>query len=666
MLGEPVTIAYPRVVGVHLTGRLRPGVTGTDLALTLTSMLRAHGVVDKFVEFHGDGARQLAWADRAAVSNMAPEYGATVALFPTDEETLRFLALTGRSTAHCALVREYLTANHLMCPDDDDHPRYDETVTLALETVQTTLAGPRLPHERITLDQVPASYLEGLPGPLSANSEPDAVFGEVVPPGPVAVAAITSCTNTANPALMVAAGLLARNAVAAGLTVKPWVKTTLSPGSQVVTAYLEEAGLLADLERLGFTTVGYGCMTCIGNSGPMHDRIEELVARGAATPAAVLSGNRNFAGRVHPRLDVGYLASPPLVVAYALAGSVLHDFASRPLGSRSDGTPVFLRDLWPDDADIADVVARSIRPDMFRRNTAAIRRGTEAWQRLRGQDGVRYRWDGESTYIRRPAYLREVAAEPEPLAGVLDTRALLLLGDNVTTDHISPAGAIPRSSLAADYLRRAGVREADFNQFSTRRSNFEVMMRGAFTNRAVHNQLLPADAGGRGAWAYLCDRSAVRPVYEAAESYRAAGVPLVIVAGKNYGAGSSRDWAAKSQALLGVRVVFAESFERIHRSNLIGMGVIPLEYRPGQRPDVRDGSETVRIHGLSGLRVGITDLPVEVIRIDGAIDRVTAQLRLDTVSEVNYLQHGGTLPYVIRRALSQAAPSTRTEAAPAM
>ncbi|MFN3006830.1 aconitate hydratase AcnA [Mycolicibacterium wolinskyi] len=649
MLGEPVAIAYPKVVGVHLTGRLRPGVTGTDLALTVTAMLRAHGVVDKFVEFHGDGARNLAWADRAAVSNMAPEYGATVALFPSDEETLRFLALTGRAEEHCRLVRAYLSANHLLCTDEAATPVYDETLTLALESVQTTLAGPRLPHERVALSDVPASFRQALPEPARTSVEPDAVFGEPVPAGPVAVAAITSCTNTANPALMVHAGLLARNAVRAGLAVKPWVKTTLSPGSRVVTEYLTEAGLLADLGRLGFTTVGYGCMTCIGNSGPLHPRMEELVADGVV-PAAVLSGNRNFPGRVHPRLQFGYLASPPLVVAYALAGSVLHDFEAQPLGTRPDGSPVFLRDIWPADTDVAATVAHAVRPDMFERNTAAIRTGTAAWRELQGQSDIRFGWDAASTYIRRPSYLDHIAPAPAPTPAVLDARVLLLLGDNVTTDHISPAGAIPRDSAAATYLRDAGVAPRDFNQYSTRRSNYEVMLRGAFTNRSVHNRLLPDDVGGEGAWAYTRDRSAVLPVYEAAATYGDA--PLVIVAGANYGAGSSRDWAAKAPALLGVRAIIAESFERIHRSNLIGMGIFPLQFAPGERAPALDGTETLRLRGLDVLTTGTVPVRLEIIRTDGRSDCMTLRLRLDTGNEIDYLRHGGTLPYVIRRTLA--------------
>jgi aconitate hydratase len=644
MLGEPVTIAYPRVVGVHLTGRLRAGVTGTDLALTLTAMLRAHGVVDKFVEFHGEGARKLPWADRAAVSNMAPEYGATVALFPTDAQTLDFLSATGRDPAHQALVGEYLRANDLFYAEDSPEPVYDENLFLDLGAVETTLAGPRMPHERVTLSEVAQSFRDALDDPVTAVA--DDVFGDL-PAGPVAVAAITSCTNTANPALMVAAGMLAKNAVAHGLDAKPWVKSTLSPGSQVVTEYLAASGLLNALEHLGFATVGYGCMTCIGNSGPLHPRMEELVNEGAVTPVAVLSGNRNFPGRVHPQLQYGYLASPPLVVAYALAGSVEHDFDTDPLGHSTDGTPVYLADIWPTDVEIAATVAASLRPEAFARNSASIRNGTPEWRELDGQDGIRFDWDPDSTYIKRPSYLQNVDAKPTPIPPVLDATALLLLGDNVTTDHISPAGAIPRRSDAATYLAAAGVEPADYNQYSTRRSNYEVMVRGAFTNAAVRNRLLPDGAGGRGAWAYTADRRDILPVREAAATYGDAA--LVIVAGANYGTGSSRDWAAKAPALLGVRVVIARSFERIHRSNLIGMGIFPIEYADHAAEPVLDGSEALRLYGLDRLAVGMSDVTWEIVRAKGA-ETVPLRLRIDTEYEAAYLRHGGTLPYVIRKA----------------
>ncbi|MFI2228662.1 aconitate hydratase AcnA [Nocardia testacea] len=652
MLGEPVTIQYPTVVGVELTGALRSGVTGTDLALTLTELLRAHGVVDKFVEFHGAGALALGWADRAAVSNMAPEYGATCALFPADEQALRFLALSGRSPEHCELVRHYLDHQQLLRHPDSPTPVYDEHVALDLAEVVPSLAGPRMPHERVALPEVPRSFRAAAPVPAAARGI-DPVFGERVPAGPIAVAAITSCTNTANPTLMVQAGLLARRAVAAGLASKPWVKTSLSPGSQVVTGYLAETGLLAALESLGFYTVGFGCMTCIGNSGPLHPRMEELVDEGVV-PTAVLSGNRNFPGRVNPRLELGYLGSPPLVVAYALAGTILHDFENDPLGRAADGSPIHLRDLWPSDAEVAEVVARSVRPEQFRANTAAIRTGTTAWQELTGPGGTRFDWDLGSTYIRRPSYLTGLDVEAPTDLSLAGARPFLVLGDNVTTDHISPAGAIPHDSAAAEYLRGFGVRPRDFNQYSTRRSNHEVMLRGAFTNAAVVNRLLEPGTGGTGGWAHTADRSEVLPVYDAAASYRAAGLPLVVFAGRNYGAGSSRDWAAKSQALLGVRAVVAESFERIHRSNLIGMGVLPIQFAAGDSvTDHRfDGTESLTFDGLDRLEVGVNTLTMRVTRPDGSGAEVPVTLRLDTRNEIDYLRHNGTLPYVVRKTLA--------------
>ncbi|MGU3498004.1 aconitate hydratase AcnA [Mycobacterium sp. C31M] len=645
MLGEPVTIGYPSVVGVELTGRLRPGVTGTDLALTLTQMLRAHGVIDKFVEFHGPGARGLGWADRAAVSNMAPEYGATVALFPSDEETMRFLAATGRTVEHRELVRTYLHANHLFCESDSPTPRYDEQLFLDLETVQTTLAGPTMPHQRVPLSDVTESFRAVAGAVEAANGG----FGEPVPAGAVAVAAITSCTNTANPALMIAAGLIARNAARRGLTVKPWVKTTLSPGSRVVTEYLTAAGLLDDLAKLGFTTVGYGCMTCIGNSGPLHPALETLVEQGF-TPAAVLSGNRNFPGRVHPRLQYGYLASPPLVVAYALAGSVLHDFETEPVGHDHAGAAVYLADLWPTDVETAQCAAQYLRPEMFAENTDAIRHGTQAWRELDGQQELRYRWDPASTYIRRPSYLENIGPVAPEVPSVLATRTLLRLGDNVTTDHISPAGAIPRDSAAAEYLHNGGVQPRDYNQYSTRRSNFEVMVRGAFTNADVRNRLLPPGVGGKGAWAHTADRSQVLPVYQAAATY--GDTPMVIVAGDNYGAGSSRDWAAKAPALLGVRAIIAGSYERIHRSNIIGMGIYPLQFDPARPIPDLDGTETLNLCGLDRITVGLNDIALNIVGEDGTVVSRPLRLRVDTVNEIEYLRHGGTLPYVIRKLLS--------------
>ncbi|GAA2358097.1 aconitate hydratase AcnA [Saccharopolyspora halophila] len=642
MLGEPVVIRFPEVLGVRLEGRLRSGVTATDLALTITEALRAHGVVDKFVEFTGPGVGALSWAARAAVSNMAPEYGATCAFFPFDDETTRYLELTARSEQHRQLVAAYLRAQGLYRDDTAPEPRYDDVLVLDLSAVEPSLAGPRLPHQRVPLSGVPESFLaESDGGPAESDA-----FGEPVPAGAVALASITSCTNTANPDLMVCAGLLARRAVERGLDVKPWVKTSLSPGSRVVAEYLERAGLLEPLSAIGFDIAGFGCMTCIGNSGALHPGIAELVERGFE-PAAVVSGNRNFGGRINPQISLGYLASPPLVVAYALAGTVLHDFDA-PLGRGADGEPVLLSEVWPSDDEVARVVAESVSPEMFDRNTANLRHGTEHWQELPVSGGVRFEWDPESTYIRRPTYLVGLSAAPEKPSGITGARVLLRLGDDVTTDHISPAGAIPRDSAAGVYLRERGVESADLNQYSTRRSNHEVMLRGAFTNPTLRNELI--DGEQRGALARTADGSCVLPVHEAAATYQDAGIPLVVVAGRNYGAGSSRDWAAKAQALLGVRAVIAESFERIHRSNLIGMGVLPLRLPDRLTTAALEltGREELDLSGLDDLGVGTNPVHLDLRRADGSTERIELELRLDTRNEVSYLEHGGTLPYVVR------------------
>jgi aconitate hydratase len=642
MVGEPVVIPYPRVLGVRLLGRLRPGVTATDLALTVTERLRAHGVVDKFVEFIGPGALELGWAARAAVANMAPEYGATCAYFPFDDETLRYLELTARAPEHRELVDAYLRAQGLHRDADSPDPHYDEDLVLDLESVEPSVAGPRLPHQRVPLSQVPASFRAeaGETNPVAG------AFDEPLPPGAVAIASITSCTNTANPDLVVQAGLLARRAAERGLTSKPWVKTSLSPGSRVVADYLERAGLLEPLSALGFDIAGFGCMTCIGNSGALHPAVSELVD-GGFTPTAVVSGNRNFGGRINPQVSLAYLASPPLVVAYALAGTVLHDF-DEPLGTDASGAPVLLRDLWPTDAEVARVVSENVAPEMFRRNTDELRTGTAHWRELPAAGGVRYAWNPESTYIRRPPYLTGLTPEPEPRIDITGARVLLRLGDDVTTDHISPAGAIPPDSAAGRHLRERGVEPRDLNQYSTRRSNHEVMLRGAFSNPTTRNLLVPGPQ--RGALAHTADRTRALPVHEAAQTYRE---PLVVVAGRNYGAGSSRDWAAKVQALLGVRAVIAESFERIHRGNLIGMGVLPLQFAGGRTADGLEltGEEELSINGLDDLRVGSNPVHLTVRRPGGATAELELVLRLDTRNEIAYLHHGGTLPYVVRRLL---------------
>ncbi|MEU6763812.1 aconitate hydratase AcnA [Streptomyces sp. NPDC046853] len=657
MLGEPVTIPFPRVVGVRLTGQLRPGVGATDLALTLTELLRAQGVVDQFVEFCGPGLDALGWAERAAVSNMAPEYGATCVFFPYDDETAAYLRLTGREEEHVRLVDTYLAAQGLKRTADRPEPRYDHLIDLDLTAVEPSLAGPDLPHQRLPLSRVPDSFRPAVGGRPPVADE---VFGEPLPKGPVAIAAITSCTNTANPALIVQAALLAERAVAAGLDTKPWVKTSLSPGSRVVEDYLRQGGLLTALERTGFHIVGFGCMTCIGNSGPLQEDLERLAQDGAVDPVAVLSGNRNFAGRVNPQISQSYLASPPRVVAYALAGSILHDFERDPLGTADDGTPVFLKDLWPTDEEVAARVAASVRPELFRANTARLREGTPAWRDIQSPGGTRFAWNPQSTYIRRPPHLTGLAATAPDRLRIDRAKVLLLLGDDVTTDHISPAGAIPPHSAAGRWLAERGVATRDLNQYSTRRSNHEVMLRGAFTNAGVTNRLLDADAsthaarGARGAHAHTADRTAVVPVHEAALTYRATGCDLVVVAGRNYGAGSSRDWAAKAQALLGVRAVIAQSYERIHRSNLIGMGVLPLEFDEGKDASAYalTGEEDLALTGLDDLHVGMNRVTLHLARTDGSRATSSLRLRLDSRQELAYLRHGGLLPYVARRAVA--------------
>ncbi|MFJ9626093.1 aconitate hydratase AcnA [Streptomyces sp. NPDC101175] len=649
MLGEPVTIQYPEVVGVRLTGRLRPGVGATDLALTLTELLRAEGVVNKFVEFCGDGVARLGWAERAAVSNMAPEYGATCVFFPYDDETTAYLRLTGRDEDHVRLVDAYLTAQGLKRVPGAAEPRYDQVIDLDLGSVEPSLAGPRLPHQRLPLSAVPESYrLSARPAdnyPVETGE-----FDEPLPEGPIAVAAITSCTNTANPALVVQAGLLAERAVAAGLTAKPWVKTSLSPGSRVVEEYLRAADLLPALESTGFHIVGFGCMTCIGNSGPLHPEMERLAVKNAVEPVAVLSGNRNFAGRVNPRISLSYLASPPLVVAYALAGSILHDFDRTPLGTGTDGTSVYLKDLWPSDEEVAARVGAAVRPEMFRDNASRIRQGTPAWREIQAPTGTRFPWDPDSTYIRRPPHLTGLSPQPTARLRLDRAKVLLRLGDDVTTDHISPAGAIPALSTAGRWLTERGTARRDLNQYSTRRSNHEVMLRGAFTNATVTNLLL-TDQPARGGQAYAVDRSRILPVYEAAATYREAGHPLVVIAGRNYGAGSSRDWAAKAQALLGVRAVVAESYERIHRSNLIGMGVLPIEFAEGDGGSAYGftGAEDLSFEGLDDLTVGTNRVTLRILRADGSGTTAELRLRIFSRQELDYLRHGGILPYVVRR-----------------
>jgi aconitate hydratase len=636
MLGEPVSIQFPEVVGVRVRGSLRPGVNATDLALTVTAMLREAGVVNTFVEFFGDALDELGWAERAAVANMAPEYGATVAFFPYDEQTAAYLQLTGRSEEHRMLVDTYLRAQRMVREPERLAPHFERVVDLDLERIEPTVAGPRQPNERRALGEVPDSY--------RAAADPGS-------PGHVAIASITSCTNTANPRLMVQAGLLARRAAARGLVPQPWVKTSLSPGSKVVEQYLSEAGLLTDLEALGFHIAGFGCMTCIGNSGALRNEMNVEADHGL-NPVAVLSGNRNFGGRVNPRLSLAYLASPPLVIAYALAGTVLTDFINDPVGHDSAGVPVYLRDLWPPDDEVNGVVEKVVQPAMFARNSATIRTGTHHWAQMSAPGGVRFQWDLESTYIRRPPYLIDVAAAPPGLSGPHTGRVLLRFGDTVTTDHISPAGAIPAASAAGRWLTDRGVEVRDLNQYSTRRSNHEVMLRGAFTNPTLVNLLVSHTDPVRGALARNADGSQILPVYEAAATYRERGEQMVIVAGGQYGAGSSRDWAAKAPALLGVRYIVASSFERIHRSNLVAMGVLPLEFADpdGYRRLELAGDERFDFGSLDDLEVGENPITARVLGASGSEQTVLLRLPIQTSTELDYLRHGGLLPFVVRRA----------------
>ena len=635
MLGQPVSIPFPELVGVHVTGALRPGVNATDLALTVTAMLRDEGVVDTFVEFFGDGLDAVGWAERAAVANMAPEYGATVAFFPYDEQTAAFLRLTGRSDEQCALVDTYLRVQGLTRQPGSPAPGFDRVVELDLDRVEPTVAGPRQPNERHALGDVPASYRE--------DTRDDS-------PGHVAIASITSCTNTANPRLMIQAGLLARRAVVRGLSSQPWVKTSLSPGSKVVEQYLHKAGLLPDLEAIGFHIAGFGCMTCIGNSGALLEAMNVEADEGR-NPVAVLSGNRNFGGRVNPRLSLAYLASPPLVVAYALTGTILTDLTTEPLGHDNTGAPVYLHELWPSDDEVEAVVAQVVDPAMFARNTATIRTGTHHWAQMSAPGGLRFQWDPQSTYIRRPPYLQNVPKDPPGLGGPQTARLLLRLGDAVTTDHISPAGAIPPGSAAGQWLIDRGVEVRDLNQYSTRRSNHEVMLRGAFANPTIVNLLTPHTDPKRGALAYTADGSQILSVYEAAATYRDRGEAMAIVAGGQYGAGSSRDWAAKAPALLGVRYIVASSFERIHRSNLVAMGVYPLEFTDphGWRDLELTGDELFDFGAFDDLSVGDNTITARVTGTRHRDTTVALRLPIHTSTELAYLRHGGLLPFVVRQ-----------------
>ena len=657
MLGQPVTMLIPQVIGFKLTGGLPAGTTATDLVLTVTEILRKHGVVDKFVEFFGDGLKGLPLADRATIANMSPEFGSTCAIFPIDEETIRYLQLTGRPAEQVALVEAYAKAQGLWRVQGAKAADYTAVVELDLSTVEPSLAGPKRPQDRVPLHKAKAVFESSLKKMVEERSQKNPTAKGVgtadvdgksfeVEDGAVLLAAITSCTNTSNPMVMVGAGLLARNAIARGLSSKPWVKTSLAPGSRVVTDYLTKAGLLKDLEGLGFFTVGYGCTSCIGNSGPLKPEISEAVKSGDVVACSVLSGNRNFEGRVHPEIKMNFLASPPLVVAYALAGNLNIDITTEPLGTGKDGKPVYLRDIWPSAHDVAAAVAASVDSAMFKKGYANVFAGDANWNAIKTPAGKIYAWDGKSTYVKNPPYFDGMTMTPAAIGDIKGARALAVLGDSVTTDHISPAGNISKSSPAAKYLLAQGVQSVDFNSYGARRGNHEVMMRGTFANIRLRNLLAPGTEGGVTLYIPGGDQMSI---FDAAVKYKAAGTPLVILAGKEYGTGSSRDWAAKGTMLLGVKAVIAESFERIHRSNLIGMGVLPLQFKDGQNAQSLGltGHESFEVVGLNK---GAAKTVKVVAKSDaGKTTEFEVRLRIDTPKELDYYQHGGILQYVLRQ-----------------
>ncbi len=657
MLGQPLSMLIPQVVGFRMEGKLQEGVTATDLVLTVTQMLRKKGVVGQFVEFFGPGARSLSLPDRATVANMAPEYGATCGFFPVDDETLHYLRLTGRPEEQIRLVETYLKEQGLFVTPTTPDPVYSDTLVLDLAKVEPSLAGPKRPQDRITLRDVKKSFAENLPEMKTKRmvDRPQAPSNaNVLADGSVVIAAITSCTNTSNPSVLIAAGLLAKKAVTKGLKSKPWVKTSLAPGSQVVTEYLRESGLLTSLEKLNFHVVGYGCTTCIGNSGPINPKLSAEIKDSDLVVAAVLSGNRNFEGRVHPEVRANYLASPPLVVAYALAGNVNINLTQDPLGTGSDGQPVYLKDIWPTNREISETVARSVHSEMFRKKYADVFEGDTAWQSLKIPEGQTYAWDIHSTYVRHPPYFEAMTIQPLPVKDITGARVLAVLGDSITTDHISPAGSIKKDGPAGKYLMEHGVKPEDFNSYGARRGNHEVMMRGTFANIRLKNRMVPGVEGGF--TVHLPNESSM-PIFDAAMKYQEEKIPLIILAGKEYGSGSSRDWAAKGTMLLGVKAVIAESYERIHRSNLVGMGILPLEFTDGQSATSLGvtGREVIEIEGLAeGVRTGFKSrqLTVRAKNDLGKITSFQTRVRIDMPQEVEYFRHGGVLPFVLRKLLS--------------
>ncbi|MCI0520149.1 MAG: aconitate hydratase AcnA [Chloroflexi bacterium] len=663
MLGQPIDMLTPDVIGFKLTGELAEGVTATDLVLTVTQMLRNKGVVDKFVEFYGPGLAAMSLTDRATIANMAPEYGATIGFFPVDDETLRYLRLTGRPAEVIERVERYTKEQSIFRYPGSPDPDFTDTLELDLGGVQPSLAGPKRPQDRVALKEVKAAFQAALAAPVrergfELSQEAIARKGRIgtnggaieIGHGAVVIAAITSCTNTSNPSVMVAAGLAAKNALARGLKVKPYVKTSLAPGSRVVTEYLAHAGLLEPLEELGFNVVGYGCTTCIGNSGPLPGEVVKAITSGDLVAAAVLSGNRNFEGRVHPYVRANYLASPPLVVAYALAGRVDINLAEEPLGEDQQGQAVYLRDIWPTTQEIEQTIAASVLPDMFQQRYADVFSGDAAWQGIRVGEGELYTWDGASTYIQEPPYFIGLERQPGSIQPIQGARALAWLGDSITTDHISPAGSIPADSPAGGYLVEHGVAARDFNSYGSRRGNDRVMARGTFGNIRLKNRMTPGVEGGVTAFQ---PGGELMSIFDAAEAYRQAGVPLIVLAGKEYGSGSSRDWAAKGPLLLGVRAVIAESYERIHRSNLVGMGVLPLQFLPGENAESLglDGSEIYDVQGLDDAIQPQSRLGVRAVRPDGSAIAFQVVARLNTAVEVNYYRNGGILHTVLRSLL---------------
>ncbi|MHA7833240.1 MAG: aconitate hydratase AcnA [Algiphilus sp.] len=651
MLGQPSTMLMPEVIGVRLTGKLPEGATATDLVLTVTEMLRKRGVVEKFVEFFGDGLAEMTLADRATIANMAPEYGATCGIFPVDDETLKYLRLTGRSEDQVEMVKAYAKAQGMWREDNEPEAEYSDVLHLDMSTILPSLAGPKRPQDRVLLTDVQANFRKAFDADQAHRPTKGPAQTEYknkkfeLEDGAVVIAAITSCTNTSNPAVLIGAGLLARNARERGISVKPWVKTSLAPGSKVVTDYLKKAGLLDDLEALGFNVVGYGCTTCIGNSGPLPDPVGEAISANNLSVASVLSGNRNFEGRVHQDVRMNYLASPPLVVAYALAGSVDMDLNNDPIGENDKGEAVYLKDIWPSNHEIQDLINSSLDADMFKTSYSTVFNGDERWRGLEVPTGDLYQWSNDSTYVQNPPYFQGMSKDAPGLPEIKGARVLALLGDSVTTDHISPAGAIKKDSPAGKYLMENGVEPADFNSYGSRRGNHEVMMRGTFANVRIRNQMVPGVEGG---YTKHVPTGEQMSIYDAAMRYQQEGTPLVVIAGKEYGTGSSRDWAAKGTTLLGVKAVITESFERIHRSNLVGMGVVPLTFKDGQNAENLglDGSEQI---GIEGLEPGAKEVTVKAHKPDGSTVTFTANVRVDTPKEWEYNRHGGVLNYVLRQ-----------------